>query len=381
MFDWEGVAVYLCSQLFFYMKTNIVRVELSGRSYDIYIASGAFDLAVSAAKDRLSRRNPVAFVSEENIWGKFVNFDNPDFENCAKIIVENGEGAKCFRNLEKICRELAMHNVDRSGAVFAVGGGVVGDLAGFSAASYMRGIDFYQVPTTLLAMVDSSVGGKTGINIPEGKNLVGAFHQPKAVFIDTSFLKTLPAREFSAGMAEVIKYGFLGDKSFFGFMENLKEPLSASHPEIGNVIAHCCKMKAKIVSNDERETSKDGGRALLNLGHTFAHAIENTAGYGHYLHGEAVGLGMLLAARMSEKLGMLSEEETSRIRRILEIYGLPVKFREPISSDLLIEAGRRDKKAMSGKSRYVLMNGIGTGVVVPGIEESLAREIFETAMG
>lgn len=367
--------------IIFYMKTNIVRVELSGRSYDIYIASGAFDLVVSAAKDRLSRRNPVAFVSEENIWGKFVNFDNPDFENCAKIIVENGEGAKCFRNLEKICRELAMHNVDRSGAVFAVGGGVVGDLAGFSAASYMRGIDFYQVPTTLLAMVDSSVGGKTGINIPEGKNLVGAFHQPKAVFIDTSFLKTLPAREFSAGMAEVIKYGLLGDKSFFGFLENLKEPLSASHPEIGNVIAHCCKMKAKIVSNDERETSKDGGRALLNLGHTFAHAIENTAGYGHYLHGEAVGLGMLLAARMSEKLGMLSKEETSRIRCILEIYGLPVKFREPISSDLLIEAGRRDKKAMSGKSRYVLMNGIGTGVVVPGIEESLAREIFETAMG
>ncbi len=381
MFDWKGGGGVFMLPIIFYMKTNIVRVELSGRSYDIYIASGAFDLAVSAAKDRLSRRNPVAFVSEENIWGKFVNFDNPDFENCAKIIVENGEGAKCFRNLEKICRELALKNVDRSGAVFAVGGGVVGDLAGFSAASYMRGIDFYQVPTTLLAMVDSSVGGKTGINILEGKNLVGAFHQPKAVFIDTSFLKTLPAREFSAGMAEVIKYGLLGDKSFFGFLENLKEPLSASHPEIGNVIAHCCKMKAKIVSNDERETSKDGGRALLNLGHTFAHAIENTAGYGHYLHGEAVGLGMLLAARMSEKLGMLSEEETSRIRRILEIYGLPVKFREPISSDLLIEAGRRDKKAMSGKSRYVLMNGIGTGVVVPGIEESLAREIFETAMG
>ncbi len=362
------------------MKTNIVRVELSGRSYDIYIASGAVNLAISAAKDRLSNKNPIAFVSEENIWGKFVNFDASEFENSSKIIVENGEGAKCFRNFEKITRELAASKVDRSGAVFAVGGGVVGDLAGFSAASYMRGVDFYQVPTTLLAMVDSSVGGKTGINIPEGKNLVGAFHQPKAVFIDTNFLKTLPAREFSAGMAEVIKYGLLGDKAFFEFLENLDEPLSASHSEIGNVIAYCCKMKASVVSNDEREMSKTGGRALLNLGHTFAHAVENTAGYGHYLHGEAVGLGLLLAARMSEKLGMMGAKEVSRIEKILEIYDLPTKLRKPISVDSLIDASRRDKKTMSGKSRYVLMDGIGAGVVVKDIDENLVREIFETAL-
>ncbi|MBR4598120.1 MAG: 3-dehydroquinate synthase [Opitutales bacterium] len=362
------------------MKTSIVRVELSGRSYDIYIASGASELAAAAAKDRLQAKNPVAFVSEENIWGKFVSFDNPEFLSCPKIVVENGEGAKRIGNFERVCRELAAAKIDRSGAIFAVGGGVVGDLAGFCAASYMRGIDFYQVPTTLLAMVDSSVGGKTAVNIPEGKNLVGAFYQPKAVFIDVNFLKTLPPREFAAGMAEVVKYGLLGDKNFFELIENLQNPLSASHPEICNVIARCCKMKAKIVSADERETSKDGGRALLNLGHTFAHAIENSAGYGNYLHGEAVGIGIMLAARMSARLGMMSEGDVLRIERVLLACDIPVRFREPISVDALIEAGRRDKKAMSGKSRYVLLNGIGCGVVVADIDEVLVREIFETAM-
>ena len=362
------------------MKTSIVRVELSGRSYDIYIAGGASTLAAAAFKERLSQKNPLAFVSEENVWGRYASFDNPEFASCPKIIVENGEGAKCMANFERICRELAAAKIDRSGAIAAVGGGVVGDLAGFCAASYMRGIDFYQVPTTLLAMVDSSVGGKTAVNIPEGKNLVGAFYQPKAVFIDTNFLKTLPPREFSAGMAEVIKYGLLGDKGFFELIENLSEPLSHSHPEMGNVVARCCQMKAKIVSADERETAKDGGRALLNLGHTFAHAIENVAGYGNYLHGEAVGLGLLLAARMSARLGMMGESEVERIKSVLVSYGIPVKFRGPISAGALIEAGRRDKKAMSGKSRYVLLNGIGCGVVVEGIDEILAREIFETAM-
>ncbi|MBO7521492.1 MAG: 3-dehydroquinate synthase [Opitutales bacterium] len=362
------------------MKTSIVRVELSGRSYDIYIAGGASILAAAAFKERLSQKNPLAFVSEENVWGKYASFDSPEFASCPKIIVENGEGAKRIGNFERVCRGLAEAKIDRSGAIAAVGGGVVGDLAGFCAASYMRGIDFYQVPTTLLAMVDSSVGGKTAVNIPEGKNLVGAFYQPKAVFIDTNFLKTLPPREFSAGMAEVIKYGLLGDKSFFEAIENLSEPLSHSHPEMGNVVARCCKMKAKIVSEDERETAKDGGRALLNLGHTFAHAIENVAGYGNYLHGEAVGLGILLAARLSARLGMLGEGDVERIKNVMQVYGIPVKFREPISVDDLIEAGRRDKKAMSGKSRYVLLNGIGCGVVVGGIDELLAREIFETAM-
>lgn len=360
------------------MKTSIVRVELGGRSYDIYIASGASELAAAAAKDRLQAKSPVAFVSEENIWGRYASFDNPEFESCPKIIVENGEGAKRVGNFERVCRELARAKVDRSGAIFAVGGGVVGDLAGFCAASYMRGIDFYQVPTTLLAMVDSSVGGKTAINIPEGKNLVGAFHQPHAVFIDTKFLETLPPREFSAGMAEVIKYGMLGDAEFFATLCE-EEKLEPSGERMEHVIAHCCKMKAAVVSQDEFETAKEGGRALLNLGHTFAHAIENTAGYGSYLHGEAVGLGLLLAARMSERLGMLGAEDVFKTESVLKKYGLPVKLREGLDIESLLNAVKRDKKTLAGASRFVLMDGIGKAAVRSDVPESLAREIFLTA--
>lgn len=362
------------------MKTSIVNVALGGRSYDIYIARGALALALSSAAERVAGGRPVAFVSEENVWGRFVRVDDPRLERCARIIVENGEGAKRFGNLERICSELARAGVDRSGCVFAFGGGVVGDLAGFSAASYMRGIDFCQVPTTLLAMVDSSVGGKTGINIPEGKNLVGGFHQPRAVFIDTAFLDTLPPREFSAGMAEIIKTGMLGDAAFFGELERLDPPLSPSHPMMPEVVAHCCRMKAAVVADDECENKKDGGRALLNLGHTFAHAVENTAGYGKYLHGEAVGLGLLLACRMSERLGMLAHSETERVERVLRAYSLPLKLREPISPDALMEAARHDKKTLAGASRFVLLEGIGRAVVKSGVPDSLAREVFESAL-
>lgn len=361
------------------MKTVIVKVELGGRAYDIYIARGALSLALSAAKDRMSKKNPVAFISEENLWGKFVKVEDSEFDACTKIIVDNGEQAKRFENFAKICSALAQAKIDRSGCIFAFGGGVVGDLAGFSAASYMRGIDFYQVPTSLLACVDSSVGGKTGINIPEGKNLVGAFHQPKAVFIDTSFLDTLPAREFSAGMAEVIKYGMLGDADFFEMLYSLESPLTPSSELMPSVIAHCCKMKAQVVSEDEFETKKDGGRALLNLGHTFAHAVENTAGYGNYLHGEAVGLGLLLAARMSEKLGLMKSSEVAQVEKILNDYALPTKLREPIAIEKLLSAVKRDKKTMSGSSRFVLMDGIGNGIVRADIPESLVCEIFESA--
>lgn len=361
------------------MKTNIVKVNLSDRSYDIFISRGEFKNALNEAKSRVSNGDKVVFVSEENLWNNFVSVNEKELETSLRVIVENGEKAKCFRNLETICSALAKAKVDRKGAIFAVGGGVVGDLAGFAAASYMRGIDFYQVPTTLLAMVDSSVGGKTGINIAEGKNLVGAFYQPKAVFIDTAFLDTLDARQFKAGMAELIKYAILGDKDFFEMLENLQEPLSSKHPKMAEVIAHCCKMKAQIVSLDERETAKEGGRALLNLGHTFAHAIENTAGYGTYLHGEAVGLGLLLSARMSEKLGMIDGASVQRIENILNIYGLETRLRNAISSERLLEASKRDKKTMSGHSRYVLLNSIGNSVVRADVPETLVKEIFDSA--
>lgn len=361
------------------METEIVKVRLSERSYDIFISRGEFKNALEKAKERVLDGDKIVFVSEENIWNKYVFVNEKELEGSLRVIVENGEKAKCFRNFETICSALAKAKVDRRGAIFAVGGGVVGDLAGFAASAYMRGIDFYQIPTTLLAMVDSSVGGKTGINIAEGKNLVGAFHQPRAVFIDTAFLDTLDARQFRAGMAEVIKYAMLADAEFFAKLESLKEPLSASHPNMGEVIAHCCRMKAEIVSADERETAKDGGRALLNLGHTFAHAIENSAGYGTYLHGEAVGLGLLLAARMSEKLGMLSKSDVERVENILHVYGLETRLRGAISSDRLLEASKRDKKVMSGHSRYVLLDSIGKAVVRSDIPEALVREIFDSA--
>jgi 3-dehydroquinate synthetase len=244
----------------------------------------------------------------------------------------------------------------------------------------MRGIDFYQVPTTLLAMVDSSVGGKTGINIPEGKNLVGAFHQPKAVFIDVEYLDTLPEREFSAGMAEVIKYGLLGDKKFFEMIEGLEEPLTPGHQKMSSVIAHCCKMKADVVASDERETAKDGGRALLNLGHTFAHAIEKCAGYGEYLHGEAVGLGLLLAARLSHSMGEMDAGDIVRIEKVLTRYRLPVKLRKPISIEDLISAIKVDKKTISGLPRFVVMRGIGVSIVRDDIPLGLAKDVFATAL-
>src|SRR6185295_4410937 len=193
--------------------------------------------------------------------------------------------------------------LDRGGVLFAVGGGVIGDLGGFAAAAWLRGIEYYQVPTTLLAMVDSSVGGKTGINLASGKNLVGAFHQPRAVFISTGLLSTLPPREFAAGMAEVIKYGLLGDAPLFAQLE--EAPLTIANARLAAVVRQCCALKARIVEADERETAKEGGRALLNLGHTFGHAIENVAGYGEYLHGEAVAIGLCAAARLSQKLGYI----------------------------------------------------------------------------
>lgn len=361
------------------METEVVKVKLSERSYDIFISRGEFKNALECAKERIWGGDKIVFVSEENIWNKVVFVNEKELEGSLRVIVENGEKAKCFRNFETICSALAKAKVDRRGAIFALGGGVVGDLAGFAAAAYMRGIDFYQVPTTLLAMVDSSVGGKTGINIAEGKNLVGAFHQPKSVFIDTAFLDTLDARQFRAGMAEVIKYAMLGDADFFRKLESFGEPLTAAHSAMGEVIAHCCKMKARIVSEDERETAKDGGRALLNLGHTFAHAIENSAGYGTYLHGEAVGLGLLLAARMSEKLGMISAAELERVENILHLYGLETRLRGAISSERLLEASKRDKKVMSGHSRYVLLNSIGEAVVRRDVPEELVREIFDSA--
>ena len=258
--------------------------------------------------------------------------------------------------------------------LIAVGGGVIGDLGGFAAAAYLRGIDFYQVPTTLLAMVDSSVGGKTGINLAAGKNLVGAFHQPKQVFMATSLLQTLPEREFAAGMAEVLKYGLLYDAALFDELE--ANPLTVQSDSLSAVVRRCCEIKAKIVSEDERETAKEGGRALLNLGHTFGHAIEQVAGYGVYLHGEAIGIGLSAAARLSQKLGHLTEAEVQRIDAVIIAHQLPACLREPMALADLMNAVARDKKVRAGLPRFVVMTAIGTTITKNDVEPAMAEACF-----
>jgi 3-dehydroquinate synthase len=292
------------------------------------------------------------------------------------LAIPSGETSKSVGQLSRAWDFLAASGLDRGGAVLAIGGGVTGDLAGFAAASYLRGVDFVQVPTTLLAMVDSSVGGKTGINIAAGKNLVGAFHQPGAVFIDLNLLRTLPPRQFAAGMAEVIKYGLLGDRRF---LEQLIETsrLDPTHPELVAVVAHCCRMKAEVVLADERETAGSGGRALLNLGHTFAHAIEQVAGYGAYLHGEAVAIGLVLAARLSMRMGhAVTAKDLQRLLDLLARYELPRRLHAPLPLESLLSAMQRDKKTRAGKLRFVVLRSPGNAVTADDIPPGLAAELW-----
>ena len=269
---------------------------------------------------------------------------------------------------------LAANRVTRQGLLWVVGGGVPGDLGGFSAASYLRGIDYMQVPTTLLAMVDSSVGGKTGLNLAAGKNLVGAFHHPRAVFIATDFLKTLPPREFAAGSAEIIKYGLLGDAVLFARLE--QSALTPQSEDLPAVIRRCCEMKAEVVRADERELAKEGGRALLNLGHTFGHAIEQVTAFQSYLHGEAVGVGLAAAARLSQMLGYLTAAEVLRVEKTVLAHALPARLREPLSLAALMESMQHDKKVRSGKLRFVVLKRLGEAATQSEIDFSVVEAVW-----
>lgn len=363
-------------------------VELGQRSYPIWISPG-----VEAVYGKLAAAfggaGNATMVSDRRLAELY-----PLERMAASVItVPSGEHSKCYEELERIHETLAQMRIGRDGKLIACGGGVVGDLAGFAAASYLRGIDFYQVPTTLLAMVDSSVGGKTGINLKAGKNLVGAFWQPKAVFICTEFLQTLPPQEFSAGMAEVIKYGMLYDSALFDQLSALPAPLTWAHPDLPGVIRRCCEIKAAIVQADEMETAREGGRALLNLGHTFAHAIEQVAGYGTYLHGEAVAIGLALAARLSNEISGtdFTASNTAQVKRLLKSYALPTDLATPLhrsgealsppplSVDGLMDAMLRDKKARDGKLRFVVMKQLGKALTVEGIESALLRTLWADA--
>ncbi len=302
------------------------------------------------------------------------------------VIVEEGEGSKTYTGLTKVSEELIAAKIERNDLVIALGGGVVGDLAGFAAAILRRGVDFVQVPTSLLAQVDSSVGGKTGINSPQGKNLLGAFHQPVLVIADTSVLDTLSPRQFRAGYAEVAKYGVLGDEAFFAWLEANATDIFSGSAAREHAIATSCRAKAAIVSRDERET---GERALLNLGHTFGHALEAATGFSDRLfHGEGVSVGMVLAAEFSAQLGMISESDAARIERHLAAVGLPTHLQDIAGfaqegladADALMTLMAQDKKVKRGKLTFILLEAVGRAVIASDVEPALVRDFLKAKL-
>ena len=352
-------------------------VHLGERSYDIrFGADLRLEIAVRVAEVGAAGRR-LAVLTDANVAARQAETLRGIFGDAPRLALPPGEATKSLAFLGRVLEFLAGAGLDRSSVLFAAGGGVIGDLGGFAAATYLRGSDYVQVPTTLLAMVDSSVGGKTGVNLEAGKNLAGAFHQPRRVLISTHFLDSLPPREFAAGMAEVIKYGLLGEAGLFDRLE--RAPLTAADAELPAVIRRCCALKAGIVEADEREVAPEGGRALLNLGHTFGHAIEQVTGYGTYLHGEAVAIGLAAAARLSQALGHLTPAEVARIDAVIAAHALPVQLAAPLPVAALTAAMTRDKKARAGLPRFVVLRRIGEAVtcdrVEPALVESVWREV------
>lgn len=346
---------------------GIIKVELDARAYSVQVQSGL--LSQSALIRQCLHGQHVLVVSNETVAPLYAGQLQPALDGLqtSLYLLPDGESHKTFDNVGRVMAALAAMGASRDASVIALGGGVVGDLAGFSASLWMRGISFLQIPTTLLAMVDSSVGGKTGVNLPQGKNLVGAFHQPHAVFIDPDTLHTLPERELRAGFAEVIKYGALGDSAFFAWLEQNVDALLRREPDaLQHAIETSVRHKARIVVADEFER---GERALLNLGHTFGHAIEAASAYTRYLHGEAVAIGMLAAARLSTALGMAAAEDAQRLECLLLAFGLPVRIPSGFDDTRLLSLMRLDKKAQSGKLRLILWRGIGQAEVIAGVAD------------
>lgn len=356
-------------------------VQLGPRSYPITLGSGLSGVVRERVDAWMAAGRKVAVLTDRNVAAKQDATLKKMLGTAPQLTVAPGEESKSLGELGRVLDFLAAQRLDRTGVLVAVGGGVIGDLGGFAAASFLRGIDFLQVPTTLLAMVDSSVGGKTGINLAAGKNLVGAFHQPRGVIIDTDLLATLPSREFAAGMAEVIKYGLLGDGALLAQLE--RAPLLVTSPDLAAVIRRCCALKARIVEADEHETAAEGGRALLNLGHTFGHAIEQVTGYGAYLHGEAVAIGLAGAARLSQRLGYLAPADVKRVDAVLAAHALPTRLRTPLSLATLMASMLHDKKVRAGKLRFVVMKRLGEaatqGEIAPAMVEAVWRELGASA--
>ncbi len=356
-----------------------VSVSLGSRSYQIHISSGQFDkfaAAIETAIDDLSHVIVIADAAVDKAWATPLaeSFD-ADKIRVSKTIVPSGEPSKSIASFETLLNWILQQGGDRRSVVVALGGGVVGDLAGFVAASFTRGVRLVQVPTTLLAMVDSSVGGKTGINLPGAKNMVGAFWQPSLVLIDTEVLSTLPERIYRSGLAEVVKYGVIDDAEFFSWLEvNAGRLVDRDDLALRHAIENSCQCKANVVGEDERETS--GRRAILNYGHTFAHAIEATAGYGALLHGEAVSIGMQMAARLAIDLRLADNQLLERQTRLLNACRLPVTF-DQANAEQMLPVMRRDKKVAHGKLRFVLPSEIGVVELVGGVDESAVKKAIE----
>ena len=353
---------------------TIVRVDLKERAYEIEIDAGNLTRLGEFVADRAKLTHAIV-ITDANVEQPYARRAIESLQSAgARVdlaVVEPGEASKSVVQVDELWRKMRTFGADRKSIVVAVGGGVIGDLAGFAAAAYARGVAFIQVPTTLLAQVDSSVGGKVGVNLPDAKNMVGAFWQPLGVLIDIEVLQTLHQREYCAGLAEVVKYGVILDAAFFEYLEQHLDEINQRNSEVLQaIVARCCRLKADVVEGDEREET--GLRAVLNYGHTFCHAIEAVTGYGEYLHGEAVAIGMLCASRLAEALGRVDAAFTERQRKLLDALGLPVSA-PGLNHDDLLAAMQRDKKVEHGKLRFVLPAEMGKVELVGDVDEQLAR--------
>src|SRR3569832_1011313 len=358
--------------------TKILNVELGERAYPIYIGRGLLAQAALVRPHVAGRQ--VLLVTNETVAPLYLAEARALFDGyqCETVILPDGEQYKTLEVLNRIFDALLEKRCDRRVTLVALGGGVIGDMTGFAAACYQRGVAFIKIPTTLLAQVDYSVGGKTGVNHPLGKNMIGAFHQPRCVLIDTDTLNTLPDRELSAGLAEVIKYGLIGDYEFFVWLEHNMESLVQRDPAaLAEAIERSCHNKAKVVAADERE---GGVRALLNLGHTFGHAIETGMGYGTWLHGEAVAAGMYMAADLSMRLGWLTRDDGDRIEAMLRRAGLPARGPRLLDPEHMLGLMAVDKKAQDGQIRLVLLRALGRGVITADYNPAVLRETIAESL-
>lgn len=352
-----------------------LNVDLGERSYPIHIGSGLLN-QTELLTQHIQGQSALV-VSNETIAPLYLNKILPALEKLqsATCILPDGEQFKNLEVLNQIYTDLLEQHFDRKSTLIALGGGVVGDMTGFAAASYQRGINFVQVPTTLLAMVDSSVGGKTGVNHTLGKNMIGAFHQPQCVIIDTDTLETLEDRELSAGLAEVIKYGLINDPKFFAWLEeNMDKLLQRNQDALAYAIRRSCENKALIVAADEREQGK---RALLNLGHTFGHAIETGMGYGNWLHGEAVACGMMMAAEMSQRLGWMTSDKVEKVHKLLQKANLPVTPPRQMTVSDFLQLMAVDKKVIDGNLRLILLKDIGAALVTSDFSSKALNDTIQ----